>query len=260
MHANLTFGLLGLGLAALMLVAGEAGFWVGRRTAARSHPKAIDNAMNWQAAVLGLAALLIGFTFAMAVTRFDSRKQVLVAEANAISTLYDRTHLLDPEVGEALQPLIRRYVDLRIALFDVSVDRKSAAALERSSADLQNQIWARLAPVARADPRSVVTGLAIQAANEMFDRASERRATREMPVPPTVFLVVILVSAIAVASIGYTLGLGGARMSFGMLVIPLLVAAVIMLVLDIAHPSLGVVNVPDLPMLRVRESLGLNAP
>jgi hypothetical protein len=254
-HANLVFGLLGLGLAALMLVACEGGFWLGRWSASRAHPKALDNAMSWEGAVLGLAALLIGFTFAMAVTRFDNRKQVLVAEANAIETTFHRTELLDDDVGEPVRVLIRRYVDVRIAVFDVSTDPQHAAALERESAKIQEQIWARLVRAGRADPHSITTGLVLQSATDMFERAAERRSGREIPVPPTVFLVVILVSAFAVASIGYPLGLTSARMSFGMLVIPLLVAGVIMLVVDIAHPSLGVVQVPDLPMLRLRDSL-----
>jgi len=255
MHANLIFGLLTLGLAALMLLACEGGFQAGRRTARRGHPKAFDNAMNWQGAVLGLAALLIGFTFAMAVTRFDARKHVLISEASAVEATYDRTQLLDDSVGDTVRSLIRRYIDVRIALYDVSVDSRRTASLERSSADLQAQIWARLVAVGRADPRSTTSPLVLQAATEMFERAAERTATREIPVPPTVFIVVVLVSAFAVASIGYTLGLSGARMTFGMFVIPLLVAGVIMLVIDIAHPSLGIVRVPDLPMLRLRESL-----
>jgi hypothetical protein len=74
-HANVLFGGLALGLAALLLGAAEVGFWVGRRAAPHSHPKAFDTAMAWQGAVLGLAALLIGFTFAMAANRFDSVNQ-----------------------------------------------------------------------------------------------------------------------------------------------------------------------------------------
>jgi hypothetical protein len=249
----LLFGLLGLGLAALMLAACEAGFWLGRRSATGAHPRALENAMSWQAAVLGLAALLIGFTFAMAVTRFDRRREVLVAEANAIAMTYHRTELIDADVGEVVRRLLRHYVDVRIELFDQSTDPKRAAVLEQASTEIQSQIWARLSRVARDDPHSITAGLVLQAANEMFERGAERRAGREIPVPPTVFLVVILVSAIAVASIGFPLGLSSARMSFGMLVIPLLVAGVIMLVLDIATPSLGVVRVPDLPMLRLRD-------
>jgi hypothetical protein len=254
-HANLIFGTLGIGLAALLLVAGEAGFRVGRRSAAHAHSTAVENAMSWEGAVLGLAALLIGFTFAMAVTRFDSRKQVLIAEANSIETAYHRTQLLDPDVGEAVRSRIREYIELRIALFEVSVDSERAEALERSSAEMQERIWAPLVAVGRGDPHSITAGLVLQAATEMFERGAERRATREMPVPPTVFVVVILVAAVAVASIGYTLGLRGARMTFGMVVIPLLVAGVIMLVIDIAHPSLGIVRVTDMPMLRLRQSL-----
>lgn len=254
MHANVVFAGLALALAALFLGTSEVGFWVGRRAAPRSHPKAFDNAMAWQGAVLGLAALLIGFTFAMAASRFDSRKQILVAEADAIGTAYHDTRLLDEKLGDPLRALMRRYVDLRIELYDAH-DPAHIEATESASAAVREQLWSRLAAFGRSEPHSVMAGLALQSTAGMFERAAERQATREMPVPPTVFAVVILVAAFGVASIGYALGLIGARLWFGMRVIPVLVACVIMLVINIAEPSLGIVGVPNVPMLRLRQAL-----
>ena len=255
MLANLRFGLFALGLAALLLLACETGFQLGRRAASRDIPRAFDEAAGWEIAVLGLAALLIGFTFEMAVSRYAARKQVLIEEANAIETAYQRTQLVDESVGRDVRRLMRRYLDLRIDLYDVGVDRARTLEIERESAELQRQIWARVAAVGRADPRSITTGLLLQSVNAIRERAAERRASREMPVPPTVFVVVILVAAFAVVSIGYSLGIAGKRMLFGMYVMPLLVGAVIMLVIDIALPGAGVVRVPDQPMLDLKEAL-----
>lgn len=252
---NLIFGGLALGLAAVLLMSSELGFRLGMRTATRGVPKALDHAFNWQIGVLGLAALLIGFTFAMAVARFDARKQVLVQEANAIGTAYLRTQLLEDGVGGDVRALMRRYLDSRIALYDAVAQGRRVDQVERDGKQLQAQIWSRIAAVGRADPHAITTGLLLASTNEMIDRADERAAMRETPVPPTVFVVVILAAAIAMASTGYACGLGNKRLPFGMIVMPLLVVGVVMLVFDIAHPSLGVVRVPDVSLLHLKQGL-----
>ena len=112
-----------------------------------------------------------------------------------------------------------------------------------------------MAAAGHAEPHSIPTGLLMQSANEMIDVAAKHLFSLENPVPPTVFLVVILVSAIAMVSIGYTCGLSGTRLAFGMLVMPLLLASVIALVFDIAHPRLGIVRVHHQSLLRLKQSL-----
>ena len=81
----------------------QLGFWVGRRVAARKAEKdesERSHAVAWQASLLALAALLIGFTFSMAQARYDHRKEIVLAEANDIGTTYLRTRLLDIQYGE----------------------------------------------------------------------------------------------------------------------------------------------------------------
>jgi hypothetical protein len=253
-HTNLIFGGFAFALSVVLLLSCQVGFFIGRRAVSRPD-HAFDHAMSWQGAVMGLAALLIGFTFAMAVQRFDARKQVLMSEANAIGTTYLRTHMLDEPSGRELRQLLRGYVDLRIALYDANINGAQNEAISRAAGQLRQQIWARVSAAGRADPHSVTTGLLVASTNEMFDHADERQGISDTPIPVTVFVVVILVSAIAMASIGYACGFDRRRMSFGMFVLPLLVTGVIMLVFDLAHPSLGIVRVPDVAMIRLRQGL-----
>jgi hypothetical protein len=249
------FGLFAFGVCAGLVAACQLGFWVGRHTRNSQDPVAISHTVNWQGAVLALAGLLIGFTFAMAMARFETRKEILLAESNAIGTTYLRTRLLEGAAGEELRTLMRRYVDSRVAVFDAGTDRARVEETERTSAALEQPIWSRVEAAGRADPRSVMAGLLVQSTNEMFDLAATRKAARENPVPPTVFVVLILVSAVGMAAIGYTCGLAGKRLSFGMIVMPLLVAAVIVLVFDIGNPRRGIVRVSDETMIRLRQSL-----
>ena len=93
----------------------QLGYWLGRRARVPKDETEKSHAGVWQAALLALAGLLIGFTFSMAQTRYDARKQIVLAEANDIGTTYLRTRLLDDAAGDPLRALLRRYVDARLA-------------------------------------------------------------------------------------------------------------------------------------------------
>lgn len=242
-------------LIVILPMASELGYKLGRRKRASGDETAKSHATTWQAAVLALAGLLIGFTFAMAAAKYDARKQIMIDESNAIGTTILRTRVLDEPQGEELRGLLRQYVDARLALVDAGADRRQIDESLRASDRLEERIWSRVAAAGHAEPHSIPTGLLMQSANEMIDVAAKHLFSLENPVPPTVFLVVILVSAIAMVSIGYTCGLSGTRLAFGMLVMPLLLASVIALVFDIAHPRLGIVRVHHQSLLRLKQSL-----
>jgi hypothetical protein len=111
-------------LLVVLPAASELGYKVGRRTRARRDDAASSHAFALQAAVLGLAGLLIGFTFAMATTRFDARKRIMVDESNAIGTTILRTRVLDDAQGEEPRALLRCYVDARLELVESGTDRR----------------------------------------------------------------------------------------------------------------------------------------
>ena len=235
----------------------QFGFWVGRRVAARKSEKdesERSHAVAWQASLLALAALLIGFTFSMAQARFDRRKQIVLAEANAIGTTYLRTQLLDDAPGEEVRALVRRYVDTRLAFNEAGADRGRVEEILRQSAALGNQIWTRVAAVARAAP-SPTKSLLVQSTNEMLDAGEDHVAALENPLPPTVFFVLLRVTAVAMGAVGYECGLEARMHALGMLVAPLLLAVVIGLVFDLANPRIGIIKVHDPILTQLRKSL-----
>jgi hypothetical protein len=191
----------------------------------------------------------------MAASRYDERKVLIAEEANAIGSTYLRAQLLDQPTARDVRALVSQYLDARITLFDAGADPVQYAARERVALELSERIWARVAAVGRADPHSVMTGALVESTNQMIDLAAKRRAAIDNPVPQTVFVVLLLVSGIAMASIGFTCGLNGVRRPFGMLIMPLLVAAVIVLVFDIAYPRVGIVRIGDQTFLRLKQSM-----
>ena len=247
------WGWVATGLFTLLPTACLSGYWLGRRTRARQDEAGKSHVAAWEAALLGLTALLIGFTFSMAQARYDARKEIVLNEANAIGTTYLRTRLLDAGPGEELRALLRRYVDARLGFAESGHDRPRTEELLRQSEALADEIWARVVAAGRGD-RSAVTALLVASTNEMIDAADEHLAAIMNPMPPTMFLVLILVTAAAIAAVGYECGLEGRMRVLGMVVMPVLLAIVIMLVYDLAHPRVGIVRVHDPILSKLKQS------
>ncbi len=106
--------LIAIALLAAILVANEVGYRLGRWNRAKADTGAKSQTNAIQAAMLGLLALLLGFTFTMALQRFDNRSQAVLNESNAIGTAYLRTQLLPEAQRETAKRMIADYVQLRI--------------------------------------------------------------------------------------------------------------------------------------------------
>lgn len=246
-------------LAALLIAFAEAGFRVGQRFQGSVDEPSRGQITTIEGAVLGLLGLLLGFTFAMTVSRYDLRKQLVLGEANAIGTTYLRAGFLpEPRAAEA-RDLLRRYVDVRIEFYRAGTDKaRLEAALDRGKR-LQTELWTRASAAARDDAHSIPTGLFIQALNETIDLDAKRVAALENHVPDTVWVLVLLVAALATLSLGYGSGLGGHRIGLPMFVTPLLITAVITIVVDMDRPRRGLIQVSQDSMIRLRADLNADA-
>ena len=154
----------------LMLIVIEAGYRFGLRRkdcteVTRDHLGAI------QASILGLMArLLLAFTFSLSVQRFDTRSDAVVDEANAIGTAYLRAQLLPPALRSDVQALLRDYVDLRVQASEISITSKGEwEAMQAKAAVSHAVLWDYARRAAELNPNPVISGLYIQALNEMID-------------------------------------------------------------------------------------------
>ena len=154
----------------------------------RNHVEAL------QSAVLVLLALLLGFTFAMAVSRFDTRKGLVLEEANAIGTTSLRAQFLsEPQRSEALA-LLRQYVSARLDFYGAGIDQVRLEAASAAAQGIMNRLWALAVTAAAADPRSVPTGLFAQSLNDLIDANEKRRVALDNHVPEAVVYLLLLVS------------------------------------------------------------------
>lgn len=203
-----------------------------------------------QAAILTLLGLLIGFTFTMAVSRYDQRKNYEEAEANAIGTEYLRAGLLPAADAAKVRDLLRSYLDKRI-LFYTARDQHRLDGINASTAELQTQLWSAVEACAAASPTPMVA-LAVWGMNDVLNSQGYTQSAwwNRMPVAAWG-----LMTAVAVCSnlvIGY-----GARLRSRLLflVLPLAVSIAFFLIADIDSPRRGLIRVQPQNLISLAQSL-----
>lgn len=201
---------------------------------------------------------MIGFTFAMALSRFEARRDAVLNEANTIGTASHLARLLPAPYGTQTQKLLREYVQIRL---DVTQRATSPAELEAAVAR-SNQIYEALWHVAKAvaakDSGSALTGLFIQALGEMGDSQSKRLAALRNRVPVVVLLTLYGIAAVAGLFAGYASGLGVRPPRFPAYLMIFLVCGMILLIQDLEKPGVGFFSVSQQPMLDT--AAGIAAP
>lgn len=241
---------------ALLLLATELGFHLGRRYRPRLDEAARTQVSIIQGAILALLGLIIGFTYSMSISRFELRKEVLLDEANAIGTTYLRAEFLPEPYRTEVKSLLRRYVEVRVEFCAAGADMPRANRAEGEIVNLQRELWSRTAAVAGREPRLLTTNLFIQSLNETIDLDAKQLFALENHVPQAVWLVVYTLASLALFTTGAACGLGGARSVIPNLVMPFAIAILLILAVDLDRPRQGLVRMDQKTLLRLRDSMG----
>jgi hypothetical protein len=247
------YSLLAIFLASLVFIL--AATEIGRRLGAQSGNKGSNTASMLAGAALGLLALMIGFTFAMTLSRFEARRDALLKEANAIGTTALRARMLPENQRREIFALLQDYVKIRLDLTEGALSgAELTSAIDRSNA-LQEKLWQQAMAAAAANETMVPAGLFIQTLNEMIDAQETRLTALRNRVPDVVILALFAVAAVAGAFAGYASVLETGRAVIAVYVMGLVVTSVIMLILDLDRPTAGFIDVSQQPMIDVARSI-----
>lgn len=244
--------------AALLIGCAELGFRFGFRLHERGDTARIAQIGGIQGAVLGLLGLLLGFTYAMAVNHYDSRRDLVLKEANAIGTTWLRAALLPEQHQRPVRDLLRRYVEVRLAYQKRADDPEALAEGLRLSAEIQAEIWGHATDAANQSP-SAMTSLFIVSLTEIIDTDAERVAESRAKIPDGVWLLVFIVAGAGCFTTSYGAGSGGARTKLANVFLPVLLIVVIVLVFDFTHPRRGMIAVSQQPLVDVLRSFEAGA-
>jgi hypothetical protein len=205
-----------------------------------------------QAATLTLLGLIIGFSFSMAIGRYDQRKNLEEEEANAIGTAYVRADLLPAADGDKLRPLLRDYLDQRILFYTIR-DIEQLAAMDARTSRLQAELWATIRGPAAAHPTPIV-GLVVVAINDVINAQGYSQAAFWNRIPAAAWGLMLAMALCANFLIGY--GSRNSRMGYALLfVLPLVVGISFMLIADIDTPRRGLIHVLPQNLMSLAESL-----
>jgi hypothetical protein len=244
MHINLTFMVLVAGsLCAGMLIALELGRRLGQRRLRRDPEGARAGLGTVEGSLFGLLGLLIAFTFGGAAARFDERKDLIVSEANAVSTAWARLDMLPPTAQPALRDLFRRYLDARLEIYQFITDLETARKTTAKANQLQGEIWTAATGACRTEEGRSVTMLVLPALNEMFDITTTRTMAIQKH-PPTIIFVMLFALSLGCSMLaGYGMAPGRERSLTHMLGFAVITAMAVYVIIDLEFPRLGVIRV-----------------
>ncbi|WP_052962684.1 hypothetical protein [Pseudomonas fluorescens] len=240
---------------AIFCVVLELAFRLGRHHRTHSNDSTRSHLTVLQTALLGLLALLLGFNFAMATSRFEARKTLIQDEVTVIGSTYLRTKLLPSDLRGKVSALLKEYVSARIEFMRAGTDEQLLKAASESSRKIEDQLW-NLAAAAEAQGEATATmNLVIQSLTDVYNVNEKRRAALGNHVPATVINLLFVVAIGALGFIAYSYGLGHRRRHGSTTLFAILIAMVFTLILDLDQPRSGFIRVGEESMLRLQEDL-----
>ena len=238
---------------ALTLTALEVGFQLGRKVEARTPESIKSQIFTVEAGMLGILALLLGFTMSMAVSRFEIRKQLVLEEADAIGTSSLRAQLLPAPAGPEISSLLRQYVDVRVQYGTAGNDFARLEDLNRETARLQTELWTRTVTYAQQDPNPVRAGLLLQSLNQAIDLGEARWMAIQNHVPESVIFVNAAVGLLSSMLVGYSFGVNGRRNIFSMFMLAVAITLVLAVIIDLDRPRSGFIRGGQQPMIDLQQ-------
>jgi hypothetical protein len=238
--------------AIVALMASEGGYRLGRWWQRRKPEEKEGPTPMIVGSLLALMAFLLAITTGMASERFNARRALVLAEANAMSTAYLRAGYLSEPASAEARRLLREYVPLRIA----PTDAETLMTNIGRSVELHDALWLIAEGLARETPGSDVLGLFIESLNHVIDLHQQRiMAAVYGRVPATILLLLLGGSVLTLAMVGYSAGLTRRRSPLTAVVLIVILGAVITVVVDLDRPQGGFLEVSQRPLIELARQI-----
>jgi len=225
---------------------------LGYRYASR-HGSADDERAGWafslgQAAIFGLIALIIGFSFSFAAGRYEARRALVVSEADAIRNAYLRGGFLPAAKVSRFRTLLIEYTKTRLKTYGEVGDMRAEQQSLGKSDELQVLLWTMASSTARRDPRSPFYVDLTRSIVEVVDASEEQEAALNNHVPRAVIGLVLLCTLMGAFLLGLTFGRAKSANAALSLMFCLLFAATVFTIIDLDHPQGGFIAVDIAPL------------
>lgn len=230
---------------AVMAIAWELGGRLQARLHRTAHKDDAQDEGYILSGILGLLALLIAFTFGLALDRYETRRELVVTEANALGTAWLRTGLV--EQPEPLRAALRDYTKARVD-FSLAPHGSRAAAHATANAK-QAKLWEEAMRALDNQKASPLAPTLLSPINEAIDTAATRAAALDARLPPSVAIILGLYAAISAGMLGYVVARSGAKQRAASLLLFMMVTLSFVLIEDLDRAREGGIQVSQQPMV-----------
>lgn len=240
----------------VVMISIEVGYRLGRIAHRRSADEKESPTSAFAAAVLGLVAFIMAFTFDIVSDRYDARKGLVRADANAIRTAYHRSDFLpEPDRAEA-KGLMREYLNQRLAFAqagNLAPERVNEMSAEVNR--IQGRLWEMAVTNARKDMNSDVAALYIESLNEVTNvHASRMWVGVQARIVLGIWSVLVGLTILGMMSMGYHAGIAESKRSLSMLILALSFALVIALIAALDRPG-SFLKITEQPLIDLQRSM-----
>ena len=208
--------------------------------------------------VFGLLALLVAFTFALSMDRYQTRRQLVVQEANAIEAVYLKAQLLDEPHRTRFASLLIDYTENRLVLAEVRRDDARAQRLLEKDSSILRDLWIATVPAFQSVKTLDFSTSFVEAVTDLVKVDGERKALRRSQIPTTIVLVLIFYSLVAAAVLGGVMKTRKGR-QFSIVLLALNILA-LMLITDMNRPVEGTIRESQAPIEQMLGRLRANPP
>ena len=239
-------------LLAAMLLAFELAYQIARRWHSATHDAGREGFVAIKVSLLGLLALLLAFTFGMAVDRYAERQRLVMDEANMLHNVLLRSTLLPEPARARFKQLFGQFLDARLAFFN---GRRNLVAVEEAidhTENLHRQMWELAKAEALRDPPVMGASELMQSLTDEWTIHRRRVYAFENRVPDAVVLLLFSGAIISMAAVGFAAGIANHRGTIGKWLLALLLAGTIFVVLDLDRPRRGIFEISQEPMLHLK--------
>ena len=217
----------------VQMLAHEAGYWFGSHRRARGGEVQAEGVGIVVGGMLGLLAFVLALTLSFANSRFSERVEGTLNEANAIGTAWLRAQAISHVRGPEMARLLEEYTTLRRDYVREGRDPTVVDELNQRTNALQSKMWGHMAAIVREQPDPVSASL-MAALNDAFDQATAERFAFYLRLPSPIFWLLIGMTLLGTAALGYQLGLRARRVHILVVLLTVMWTAVIVDILDLA--------------------------
>jgi hypothetical protein len=224
----------------LMIASNRLGYYVVQR-ANQPDTDAAEGLGAIEGSLLGLLALLLSFTFSMSASKSDTRRQIIVQEANDIGTAILRCDLYPDSARIKLKPMFSDYLNARISYYQAGIEETKLNQSLQQSNEYSGRIWKFVTGLSQDKENTFRSQQMVPALNAMMDVATTRDADRNAHVPESIYWLLFLLTITG----SFIVGFGSKGKRFNWIIVcgfTLMTIMTIYLILDLDRPRRGIIN------------------